>query len=89
MPETLDNLVAVQSDPRYTFVEGDICDPKVVDEIVKSGIDFIFNFAAETHVDRSIIEPEAFIRTDVLGTHVLLEALSEIWCRSICPDFDG
>ncbi len=71
----LDNLVAIQNDPRYTFVEGDICDPKIVDEIVKSGIDFIFNFAAETHVDRSIIEPEAFIRTDVLGTHVLLEAV--------------
>jgi len=70
----LDNLTEIDSDTRYKFVKGDICDDKLVDEIVKSGIDYIYNFAAETHVDRSILEPSAFIRTDVLGTHVLLEA---------------
>ncbi|MCD4653872.1 dTDP-glucose 4,6-dehydratase, partial [bacterium] len=58
-----------------SFVEGDICDAEIVDQLVSAGVDYIFNFAAETHVDRSIIDPEAFIRTDVLGTHVLLEAI--------------
>lgn len=71
----LENLTDIQEDPRYSFVEGDICDFETVDSIMATGIDFVFNFAAETHVDRSIIEPEAFIRTDVLGTHVLLEAV--------------
>ena len=70
-----ENLRDVETDPRYRFVQGDICDPDVVDRIVSGGVDYIFNFAAETHVDRSIIEPGAFIRTDVLGTHVILEAV--------------
>jgi len=70
----LDNLKDIQEDSRYKFVHGDICDEDLVNNIVESGIDCIFNFAAETHVDRSILEPSAFIRTDVLGTHVLLEA---------------
>jgi len=71
----LDNLVEVEKDPRYSFIEGDICDPETVDRIVSSGVDFLVNFAAETHVDRSIIDPAAFIRTDIMGTHVLLEAV--------------
>ena len=69
----LDNLRDVEGDPRYTFVKGDICDPEVVDAVV-GGADVVVNFAAETHVDRSITGPQDFIRTDVLGTHVLLEA---------------
>ncbi len=70
----LENLTAVQDNPDYRFVKGDICDADIVDEIMSSGIDFVYNLAAETHVDRSILEPSAFIRTDVLGTHVLLES---------------
>jgi len=71
----LDNLVDIEKDPRYSFIEGDICDAETVDRLVSAGVDYLVNFAAETHVDRSIIDPEAFIRTDVLGTHVLLEAV--------------
>jgi dTDP-glucose 4,6-dehydratase len=69
------NLAAVQDDPRYRFVRGNICDPAAVSEAVGPHVDAIVNFAAETHVDRSILEPEAFLRTDILGTHVLLEAV--------------
>ena len=69
----LANLEDVAADPRYRFVRGDICDPEVVDATL-AGADAVVNFAAETHVDRSISDPQAFIRTDVLGTHTLLEA---------------
>jgi dTDP-glucose 4,6-dehydratase len=69
------NLAGVAHDPRYSFVRGDIADADRVDAAIGEGVDAIVNFAAETHVDRSILEPEAFIRTDVLGTHVLLEAV--------------
>lgn len=71
------NLRDVETDPRYAFVHGDICDPAAVTEAVGSGVDAIVNFAAETHVDRSILDPEQFLRTDILGTHVLLEAVRE------------
>ena len=70
----LDNLRDVAGDPRYSFVQGDICDPAVVDRVA-AHCDAIVNFAAETHVDRSISGPDDFIRTDVIGTHVLLEAV--------------
>lgn len=71
----LDNLLAVADDPHYHFVRGDICDEeKVAETIEKYEIDTIVNFAAETHVDRSILDPDAFIQTDVYGTYVLLEA---------------
>ncbi len=70
----LENLRDVEGDPRYTFVRGDICDPEAVDRAA-TGADAIVNFAAETHVDRSISGPDDFIRTDVIGTHVLLEAV--------------
>lgn len=71
----LDNLLDVSDDPRYRFVKGDICDAATVAETIRQHqIDTIVNFAAETHVDRSIMDPDAFIKTDVFGTHVLLEA---------------
>ncbi|MCG2825363.1 MAG: dTDP-glucose 4,6-dehydratase [Thermoplasmatales archaeon] len=70
----LDNIRDVENDPRYIFVKGDICDSKLVNEAVKKDVDQIINFAAESHVDRSIEDPTSFIRTDVFGTHVLLEA---------------
>ena len=69
------NLSDIEGDSRYRFVHGDICEPEKVEAAIGSGVDAIVNFAAETHVDRSILDPEAFLRTDVLGTHVLLEAV--------------
>ena len=71
----LDNLLSVSDNPRYHFVKGDICDSLTVAEtITRYNIDTIVNFAAETHVDRSIMQPDAFIQTGVYGTYVLLEA---------------
>ena len=69
----LDNLKDLASEPRLRFVKGDICDPQVVDQLAAEH-DCILNFAAESHVDRSLLEPGAFIQTDVFGTWVLLEA---------------
>ena len=70
----LDNLVAIQDDSRYKFVQGDIADRENVHRILESNnIDTIVNFAAESHVDRSILNPDAFIQTDVVGTYVLLD----------------
>ena len=71
----LDNLLDVKDDPRYAFVQGDICDAAMVDATIQQyDVDTIVNFAAETHVDRSIMDPDAFIQTSVYGTYVLLEA---------------
>jgi len=71
----LDNLAPVANDPRYHFQHGDICNAEMVDRIMQQhNIDTIVNFAAETHVDRSLMEPGGFIQTDVYGTFVLLEA---------------
>ena len=71
----LDNLLNVNDDPRYAFVQGDICDAAMVEATIqKYEADTIVNFAAETHVDRSIMDPDAFIQTGVYGTYVLLEA---------------
>jgi dTDP-glucose 4,6-dehydratase len=69
----LANLADLSQDPRYEFIEGDIADAHVVDRAA-AGAEAIVNFAAESHVDRSIDKPEEFIRTDIVGTHVLLEA---------------
>ncbi len=69
----LANLAPVEDDPRYRFVLGDIADAEVVDSLAAEA-DAIVSFAAESHVDRSIEEPDAFIRTDVYGSFVLLEA---------------
>jgi len=70
------NLAPVRDDPelaaRLTFVRGDIADPTVVRPLVES-VDAVLNFAAESHVDRSILDPEAFLVTGVIGVHVLLE----------------
>ncbi len=68
-----DNLKEAEDNPRYTFVKGDICDREIVEKTAE-GCDCIINFAAETHVDRSISDPASFIMTDVYGTYVLLEA---------------
>jgi len=72
----LANLKDIEKDPRYTFIQGDITDEKCVNRAFKEHQpSVVFNFAAETHVDRSIHGPKAFIMTDVLGTYTLLEAV--------------
>ncbi len=68
------NVADIVGTPGFSFVEGDICDADQVDEAV-AGFDAIVNFAAETHVDRSLLDPGGFIRTDVHGVWVLLEAV--------------
>ncbi len=71
----LENLRDVESNPAYKFVKGDICDREAVEKIFSGNkIDAIVNFAAESHVDRSITDPGVFIQTDVYGTFVLLDA---------------
>ena len=71
----LDNLLPLNANPRYHFIRGDICDAAAVAAAIRRhNVDTIVNFAAETHVDRSIMAPDAFIQTDVYGTYVLLEA---------------
>ena len=68
-----ENLAPVRGNPRFSFHPGDICEADVVNGLL-GGVDAVLNFAAETHVDRSILDAGDFVRTDVLGTQVLLEA---------------
>ncbi|MBX2999823.1 MAG: dTDP-glucose 4,6-dehydratase [Caldilineaceae bacterium] len=76
--ENLQDVAAVYAD-RYTFVQGDICDAQMVEATIQQhDVDTIVNFAAETHVDRSILEPDAFVKTDVFGTYTLLEAARKL-----------
>jgi len=70
----LENLRDIENNSHYAFVKGDVCDEKIVDKLVSRKPDAIINFAAETHVDRSITGAQDFIRTDILGTQTLLEA---------------
>lgn len=71
----LENLREIEKNSRYKFIQGDICDRAAVTKAVQdNNIEMIVNYAAETHVDRSIMDPDAFLRTDVLGTFNLLEA---------------
>jgi dTDP-glucose 4,6-dehydratase len=71
----LDNVKDVKDDERYNFVKGDICDKKMVETTIKQyDVNEIVNFAAESHVDRSITGPDLFIKTDVFGCFTLLEA---------------
>ncbi|MEA1869831.1 MAG: dTDP-glucose 4,6-dehydratase [Euryarchaeota archaeon] len=70
-----DNLKDVEDNPNYSFVRGDICDPDTVDTLVQEQqIDQVVHFAAETHVDRSITDGSAFVRTNLLGTYTLLDS---------------
>ena len=70
----LENLADVEKKTRYAFVKGNITDSKQVDELLSRGFDVLINFAAESHVDRSIDSAREFIQTNVLGTQVLLDA---------------
>lgn len=73
----LDNLRDCMDNPRFSFIKGDICDRALVKNTCKD-VDAIVNFAAETHVDRSILDSESFVRTDVIGTYTLLEEVKEL-----------
>jgi len=77
---SLENLAAVLENPRHDFVKGDITDRELVDELIRRRpIDTIVHFAAESHVDRSIAGPAAFIETNLVGTFTLLEAARDAW----------
>jgi dTDP-glucose 4,6-dehydratase len=73
----LQNLKDVQNDPNYHFVKGDIADRELIDGLLSQGFDVIVNFAAESHVDRSILDATPFIETNVKGTQVLLEGAKQ------------
>ena len=73
----LENLKDIEKSPSYTFVKGDISDRKAVDQYIKAGFDAIINFAAESHVDRSILDSSPFVDTNFKGTQVLLDLARE------------
>jgi dTDP-glucose 4,6-dehydratase len=74
------NLKDVWENPQFTFVKGDICDQALVESLlIDHNIDTIVHFAAESHVDRSITGPDAFINTNIVGTHSLLKAAKKVW----------
>jgi dTDP-glucose 4,6-dehydratase len=75
----LETLKDIEENPGYKFIKGDIRDKAIVEELYKSGIDLVVNFAAESHVDRSILGPEIFTETNVLGTQVLLDLARKYW----------
>src|SRR4029079_17098552 len=71
----LENLASVADNPRYAFVHGDIADRACVETVLaKSQFDAVINFAAESHVDRSLLDSGPFVRTNILGTQVVLDA---------------
>ena len=74
----LENLAPVRHDPRFHFVQADICDFEAAASVVADA-DAVVNFAAESHVDRSILDPDVFVRTNVLGVNTLLRAAREAW----------
>jgi dTDP-glucose 4,6-dehydratase len=76
----IDNLAGLETGPRYVFVKGDICDEATVRALLEQHqIDTVVHFAAESHVDRSILGPDDFIRTNIVGTHSLLKAAKALW----------
>ncbi len=84
---SLDNLRGLSDPHRHTFVQGDICNRELVDRLLREHkIDTIVHFAAESHVDRSIEDPAEFIRTNVTGTFILLEAVRQFWLEEMAWD---
>src|SRR4051812_31430771 len=69
----LENLRSVENNPSYRFVKADIADRAAMESLFAEGIDIVVNFAAESHVDRSILHPDVFVRTNILGTQTLLD----------------
>ncbi len=78
----LNSLKDIEKSKNYTFVKGDICDRATVDKLAKN-CEIIINFAAETHVDRSIIEAGSFVQTDVFGTYTLLDAAKRFGIKKL------
>jgi dTDP-glucose 4,6-dehydratase len=82
----LEHLEAVRGEARFRFVQGDICDQPLVERLLREeGLDCLVNFAAETHVDRSIADGAAFLRSNVLGVQSLLEAARKVWLAGPAP----
>ncbi len=78
----LENLSDIKDDERHIFVKGDICDKDLIESLFKEyDIDYVVNFAAESHVDRSISDPEIFVKTNVLGTVNLLQCAKDTWYK--------
>ena len=76
----LENLKSVENDPRYSFVQADICDREAISKIfAENDVDYVVNFAAESHVDRSITNPEIFVKTNVEGTVNMLQCAKVAW----------
>lgn len=76
----LDNLKGVEGISNYTFIKGDICDEELIDSIFNEYTpNYVVNFAAESHVDRSITDPQIFLKTNIMGTQVLLDACKKYW----------
>ena len=91
----LENLKSIEDNPNYHFVKGDICDRKLLEALFSENeIDIVVNFAAESHVDRSIEDPEVFLRTNIMGTQALLDIAKKYWklnpddkyCNGYKPD---
>jgi dTDP-glucose 4,6-dehydratase len=77
---SLENLQALPDPQRHTFVTGNVCDRTLVEEVIRQNkVDTVVHFAAETHVDRSIVDPETCLKTNVFGTNTMLEAVRQVW----------
>ena len=82
-------LASLENQPNFKFVKGDICDRTLIDELLAAeNIDTVAHFAAESHVDRSILGPGAFVQTNVVGTFTLLEAFRQHWNQRNQPESD-
>lgn len=80
------SLADIEQDSRYRFVKGDICDANLVEQLLREEcVDTVVHFAAESHVDRSIAGPEEFIKTNIVGTFTLLEAVRKTWLSGSLP----
>ncbi|MEK5071453.1 dTDP-glucose 4,6-dehydratase [Sporosarcina sp. FSL K6-1508] len=81
---SMNNLQEVENHPRHTFVQGEICDRELVEDLFENHqIDCVIHFAAESHVDNSIKNPAAFVETNVLGTFILLEVARKFWMDDV------
>lgn len=79
----LENLKEVEGNPNYKFIQGDICDGRAVEKAM-GGMEAVVHFAAETHVDRSIMGPAPFVMTNVVGTQILLENVLKVGIKKFC-----
>ena len=78
----LENLKDIENRDNYTFIKADICDREAIEKIfAENDIDRVVHFAAESHVDRSIRNPEVFVQTNVMGTAVMLNAAKKAWAK--------